>query len=76
MRVPRVPQRPHIRSGEAAKAAGRVLAVVYPVRILSAFEGRGVQTKGAEEVEGGKGEVGEAHAVGVGGSVGGGEEGF
>lgn len=76
MHVPRIPQHPQIRAGEAPKPAGRVLAVVYPVDILSAFEGGGVRMKGAEEVEGRKGEVGETHAVGVGRGVGGGEEGL
>lgn len=76
MRVSRIPRRPQIRSGEAAKPAGRVLAAVEPVDKLGAFDDGGVRMQGTEEVEGGEGEVGEAHAVGVGGGVGGGEEGF
>ena len=76
MRIPRGPQSPQIRAREAPKPAPRVLAAVQPVHIVGALEGGDVRMEGAEEVEGGEGEEGEADAVGVGGGVGGGEEGF
>lgn len=50
-----------------------VLAAVDPRDVGGALVGGCGRVEGAEEVESGKDEEGEGHALGVGGSVGGGE---